>query len=160
MRIYRGNHFRDFSGEMSSFVSCNQVTGAINGADPNNAFDTRNPIEQVVLHYAGDVELFGVGQVARGNGSHGRYRIRIKFPAAAGQIPVPRSPCVAPPNGAGLLTTGSPSGDDLKVAWGKDGLSQIITSGPDGICNTAAVAPDVQLVGVGNFGQPFALAVA
>jgi hypothetical protein len=168
IRIYHGNIFTAFGGQISDYAICDTGTGLLDPNQPSSMFDTRNPIEQVLLAYRGADELFGSSQAARGNGSNGRYRIRVTFPTAIGQVAVPNSPCIAPPNGTGTLATacaGGPlpqacTGDDKKVAWGKDGSSQIVTSGADGICNTAATGPDVQLVGVGNFGQPFALAVA
>ncbi len=154
--LWRGNNFLEFGNQFTRRVECNPNTGApydpnaAGGPFPQNAIDTRNPTEQVVLHYLGDGTIFGP---TRGGGDHGPYRVRVKFKNTAGATPVPNAPCVWP---NGTLHTAAAGDDTVLTA---NGVSYIGT-GADGLCNTAASGGDTQLIPQGSFGQPFGLALA
>ncbi len=154
--IWRGNNFREFSNQFSLHIECDPNTGAPYDANdpagpfPQNTLDTRNPTEQVVLHYFGDPAIFGA---SRSGGDHGPYRVRVKFKNTAGATPVPNAPCVWP----NVTLHTAAAGDDTVLT--ANGVSYIGT-GADGLCNTAASGGDAQLIPQGSFGQPFGLAVA
>lgn len=155
VQIYRGNQFRSFGGQFSQEVECDLAGGfpLAPGAAPQNAFDDTNPTESVMLHYLGNPSLFGQ---TRSGGDHGPYRVRVTFPAGPASTPVPNAPVVnRGPDG--VLTT-LPAADDTVLVMANG--ATYIGAGPDGIAATPAAIGDVQLIPVGSFGQPFALAVA
>jgi hypothetical protein len=160
IKIYHGNQSREFAGQFTLHNQCDSGTGVIDpdtSTFPENGFDTRNPTESVNLHYFGDPLFFGQ---SRSGGGHGNYRIRVSFPTGIGNVAVPNSPCIAP--GANGVIDSAQVGDDTLRPFrlGNGSASNVRGSGNDGVCNSTATGDDVQLVGVGTFGQPFGLVVA
>ncbi|HEY3177130.1 MAG TPA: S8 family serine peptidase [Candidatus Polarisedimenticolia bacterium] len=157
--IYHGNQFSTFSGEFSTRAQCDPNTGVllpVSSTTLQNAWDARNTTESVMLHYFGDPVIGSL----RGNGSNGKYRIRVRFRTGLSSTGAPNAPCVAPGSDNTLET--SPSGDDSLLPFRlRNGvMGSVVGTGNDGICNTAATGTDVQLIPAGSFGQPFALAIA
>ncbi|MGH9867143.1 MAG: thrombospondin type 3 repeat-containing protein [Candidatus Polarisedimenticolia bacterium] len=168
VKFWRGNQMREFAGQFTLRAECNQNVdpeaacfttsnlGALCsdfGAAPQNEPDTINTTEQVIHHYFGDGGVFGA---TRNGGEHGFYRARVRFKSTGSSTPVPNAPAIARGND-GLLQT-APAGDDSVLTTGAS--VTYIGAGADGIVQTTANGADVQLIPVGSFGQPFALAIA
>ncbi len=155
--VWRGNRFAQFGNEFSLQNSCSDDPNSpLFGAPdptPSNAFDDRNNTEQVILHYFGHPSVFGA---TRSGGDHGYYRARVSFRDTASDLPVPHAPAVGVgPNGFINTALG---GDDVLLQSGS-GLFYV-SAGANGVVQTTAAGDDVQLVPVGSYGQPFALAIA
>ncbi len=155
--VWRGNQFAQFGNEFSLQNTCdsdsNSPTFGAPDSTPSNAFDDANPTEQVVLHYFGHPSVFGP---TRSGGDHGFYRARVFFRDTPSAQPVPDAPAVD--LGANGIANSVLGGDD-RLHQTTNGRSYI-GAGANGIVQTAAAGDDRQLVPVGSFGQPFALAIA
>ncbi len=157
IRIHKGNTFLEHAGQMSTVAQCDPGTGALDLAFPESNPDTRNPIEQVVLHYL--ISPTFSSNADRSGGDHGAYRIRVDFPSAVGNVQAPNIPCVHGGPDGDIDSVIAP-GDVLDLTW-NGGATQIIRSGiATPLCETVAAGDDIQLVSPGVIGQTFALAVA